>query len=57
LEESATFELIRDTYRDLVKSYHPDKVAGLGAELRRVAEQKTKEINGAYQVLEEFHAA
>lgn len=57
LDESATLEQIRAAFRDLIKSYHPDKVASLGAELRRVAEQKTKEINGAYSVLQGFHAA
>lgn len=57
LDETATFEQIRQAFRDLVKAYHPDKVAGLGPELRRVAEQKTKEINGAYKLLKEFHAA
>ncbi len=57
LDESATIEQIRTRFRELVKSYHPDKVASLGVELRRVAEQKTKEINGAYRVLQDFQAA
>ena len=29
--------------------YHPDKVAGLGVELRALAERKSKEISGAYR--------
>jgi DnaJ like chaperone protein len=57
LRESANFEQVRTAYYELVKSYHPDKVAHLGAELRRVAEVKTKEINSAYQILEKFYAA
>jgi len=52
LEETATFDDVRRSYRDLVKSYHPDMVAHLGPDLRTLAEQKTKEINLAYQVLE-----
>lgn len=57
LEAAATFEQVRSAYRELVKSYHPDKVAHLGPDLRRVAEAKTKEINSAYRVLETFYAA
>ena len=57
LEEVATFEQVRSAYRELVKGYHPDKVAHLGPDLRRVAEAKTKEINLAYRVLETFYAA
>lgn len=57
LNEQATFDDVRRAYRDLVKSYHPDMVAHLGPELKRVAEQKTKEINSAYGVLETFYVA
>ena len=57
LEEAATFEQVRSAYRELVKGYHPDKVAHLGSDLRRVAEAKTKEINSAYRILEIFYAA
>jgi DnaJ like chaperone protein len=57
LDKAATFEQVRATYRELVKSYQPDKLAHLGQELRRVAEMKTKEINTAYRVLEKFYAA
>ena len=56
LEESVTFEHVRSAYRELVKGYHPDKVAHLGPDLRRVAEARTKEINCAYRVLETFYA-
>jgi DNA-directed RNA polymerase subunit RPC12/RpoP len=57
LEEAATFDQVRSAYRELVKGYHPDKVAHLGPDLRRLAEAKTKEINSAYRVLETFYAA
>ena len=46
--------LARKAYRKIVQSYHPDKVAHLGPELRRVAEAKTKELNTAISVVEEF---
>ena len=56
LNEQATFDEVRRAYRELIKSYHPDMVAHLGPELKRVVEQKTKEINSAYGVLETFYA-
>ena len=34
--------------------YHPDKVAHLGEEFRRVAEEKMKELNEAYQHLKKM---
>ena len=40
---------IRKSYRKLIQKYHPDKVADLGAELIHLAEQRTKEINSAYE--------
>jgi hypothetical protein len=55
LETTVTFDQIRLAYREIVKAYHPDRVAHLGPELRRLAESKTKEINSAYQVLETFY--
>lgn len=40
---------IRRSYKTLMSQYHPDKVAELGDELKRLAERKSKEINSAYQ--------
>ena len=57
LDETTTLEGVRQTYRELVKGCHPDKVAHLDADLRHVAEAKTKKINGALKVLEKFYAA
>ncbi len=39
---------LRRQYRLLVAAYHPDRVAGLGAKLQRLAEEETKAINQAY---------
>ena len=52
----ATLELVGDVtpdrlrrnYRRLVAAYHPDRVAGLGEKLQRLAEEETKSINEAY---------
>ncbi len=47
----ASQEEIRKAYRAKVAQYHPDKVAGLGPEIRLLAEEKTKIINNAYKYL------
>jgi len=39
---------IRSAYKKKVSKYHPDKVTQLGEEIHAVAEQKTKEINIAF---------
>ncbi len=41
-------DVVRKAYIDLLKQYHPDKVASLGPELKELAERKTQEINAAY---------
>ena len=43
-----TLDAVRASYRRLVVAYHPDRVAGLGAKLQRLAEEETKAINEAY---------
>ena len=57
LEEDATFEQVRQAYHEAIKQYHPDRVAHLGPELRKMADLKTKEIIAAYKVLEKFYSA
>jgi len=51
LEPGASAEEVKNSYRRLSKEYHPDKVAHLGEEFRRIAEEKMKEINVAYNHL------
>jgi len=48
LEPGASEEEIKKAYRKLSMQYHPDKVRHLGDEFRKVAEEKMKEINIAY---------
>lgn len=45
---NASADAIRQSYKELMQQYHPDKVAALGEELRALAERKSKEINAAY---------
>ena len=45
----ATAEEIKSAYRRLVVENHPDRVANLGPELVKVAEEKFKSIQAAYE--------
>ena len=51
VEPGAPAAEIKAAYQALVRQYHPDRVADLGAELRDLAERKTKQINAAYTLL------
>jgi DnaJ-domain-containing protein 1 len=55
LEETVTWERIRQAYREAVSLYHPDKVSHLGVELKQLAEEKTKKFNSAFRILEDFY--
>ena len=35
----------------MANKYHPDKVSHLGVDLQRVAEEKFKAVNNAYQLI------
>src|SRR5262245_29578771 len=48
---TASQETIQAAYRSLITRYHPDKVASLGPDLQAVANARTKEINFAYDIL------
>ncbi|MCI4567599.1 DnaJ domain-containing protein [Lysobacter sp. CFH 32150] len=48
LTEEATDAEVDLAYRRLITQYHPDKLTGAADELRRQAEAKAREINGAY---------
>ena len=50
VDRSAGSEDIKRAYRKLMSQHHPDKVATLGEDIRRLAEARTKEINAAYEV-------
>ena len=51
LEKNADFTAVKKAYRKLSMQYHPDKVGHLGEEFKKVAEEKMKEINAAYDFL------
>jgi DnaJ-domain-containing protein 1 len=48
VKPDAPKKAVKTAYQGLVKQYHPDRVDGMGAEIRELAEKRTKEINQAY---------
>ena len=44
---------IYSAYKNLLKQYHPDKVATLGKEIQEIARIKTMEINQAFQKIKD----
>ena len=46
-----TKQELKQKYFELLKMNHPDKVASLGKDFKKLAEQNTKEINSAYDKL------
>ena len=51
----ASIEEIKRAYRRLSRQYHPDRVTHLGEEFRVLAEERFKEIQGAYQEINEWY--
>ena len=52
LEQDATDEQIEATWRRLIMENHPDRVAKLDPAIQKLAAQRTKAINKAYQQLQ-----
>lgn len=50
---SSPKEEVNAAYKNLLKQYHPDKVANMGVEIQEIAQLKTKEINFAFQKIKE----
>ena len=51
ISPAATADDIKSAYRELVKQYHPDAMPGVSNAVRRLAEERFKDIGEAYQVL------
>ena len=51
LKATASKEDIKSTYRRLAKEYHPDKLAGISEVVKKIAEEKFKEVSEAYEYL------
>lgn len=53
ISSSASDEEVKKAYRRLAKEHHPDKVAHLGEEMRKAAEEKFTKLNQAYERIKE----
>lgn len=53
ISPDASDEEVKKAYRELAKKYHPDKVAHLGEEVKRAAEEKFTKLNAAYEAIKE----
>ena len=51
VRRGATMDEIKKAYHKQASKYHPDKVSHLGEEFQKLAEEKFKEINWAYEIL------
>lgn len=47
----ASFDTIKDAYRDMVRKCHPDKLVNTTAEEHLAGEENSKCLNNAYEVL------
>ena len=54
VKQNSSIEEIKEAYKKRMKEYHPDRVASLGAELKELAEKKSKDINEAYNFLKKI---
>jgi curved DNA-binding protein CbpA len=53
VKRGASMDEVKKAYRDQIKKFHPDKVESLqlGSEYREMFEEKTREIQKAYEAL------
>ena len=56
LRFGASLEEVKKAYKKIISLYHPDKHAG-NAEARKIATEKTQELNSAYAKLEAWFEA
>ena len=49
IDKSATDSEVKKAYRTMAMKYHPDKVAGMGAEVEKQAEETFRKVQEAYE--------
>ncbi len=54
INSNSTIDEIKSAYKNRIKEYHPDKAAGLGEEIQKIAQVKTQEINEAYSLIKKI---
>jgi DnaJ-class molecular chaperone len=53
VDRNASPDQVKTAFRREISKYHPDRVEGLGVELRELADRKAKEVNRAYKLAKE----
>jgi len=51
IQPTDDISVVKKGYHEIIKLYHPDRLEGLGPELRQLALEKTRDINEAYDFL------
>jgi DnaJ-domain-containing protein 1 len=54
VDKNAAPEQIKSAFRKEISKYHPDRVEGLGIELRELADRMAKEVNRAYTLAKQL---
>ncbi len=49
INKDATDDEVKKAYRTMAKKYHPDKVAYLGEDVKKAANEKFRKVNEAYE--------
>jgi DnaJ like chaperone protein len=49
IEPTSTDEDVKKAYRLMAMKYHPDKVSHLGEDFKKVANEKFKKVQSAYE--------
>ena len=51
VSKTASPEEVKKAYRRMAMKYHPDKVAPLGEEVQKSAQEKFRSVNEAYETI------
>jgi DnaJ like chaperone protein len=51
IDPSITNDEVKRAYRKLAMKYHPDKVSHMGEDKRKIADDKFKKVNEAYEII------
>ena len=52
IDKSATDDEVKKAYRKMAKKYHPDKIMHLGEEHQKGAEEKFRQVQEAYEMIQ-----
>ena len=53
IDKSATDEEVKKAYRTMAKKYHPDRVNTENEAIKKGAEEKFKEVQKAYEIIQQ----